>query len=547
MLNNLLCSIRASLVPTLLLSVALLGSSACPGFAQTAMEFAYPAPFHRLHAPSKRLFVELGAASALAKTGLRQDLDKVPSGVWLKDELINPQKHPDFKQLVMSGAGLEGCALEIGTWVFAPGAGFSGETRLGVDHDAEIICSCNAPEHSAAMILPEGAKSAGLVHIFWGEQYIFGDYEARSVLHNGAYQLVYPSARMYGDTEIQYMGESNMLGRLEPGASINVLDGGLLRVEGKAQLEGRLFVDGGLAMLYEAARLREARVENSGTIYTIASWLDDDPMIENLEVAGGRAELEVGEVGSLTATDGLITFKEHGRLVRSPGARVKGTFSLNTGSRLQLWGDVTPLALDSPESILLVDDAEISLAAWAWQTEVILRDLRGKGKIEFGYSLDPSNLVDQPANLQNDTPMPIARLIIMDGGGEFELTFKPGIRVKRGEAFVQRELPPEFVLVEDYSEGEINFLYPEQVEIEECAFYIIEQGEYPKLLVLTAQTAKPEATPHLELTGAPGEETGASGPGGPEASGGNVAEPGSETAPESAAVSVPESGNPSAE
>ena len=452
-----------------------------------AMEFTFPVPFQQLYAPVNHLYSTFARNQYLISNVYVANVDVVASGQVIQNSNINPQNSNNFTQVLESGAWVESSSMGAGNWSFMPGSGLKGHNVAGINHGDEIIYSCNIPEHDLKMILAQGTKVEGEITLNYAEQHIFGDYYANSLLNNGAYQVIFPTARIFGNTNIHDSAETNLRGKIMPNMLVNLHSGGVFRISDQARLEGSLNILGGLAFAYDDAFINSISVSQGGSIMSVNSCNYNNVNIGDIALLDGRLEANGGKFKSIVAQKGLVKFNEPGILDKSPGPSVSNTLEIGPEAELVLEGDTTPLALDSNTSRLELKNGTIKLEAGWWQTNSTIRQLNGEGKIIFAYTLNPSFLM----GYYPQTPMPISQLTVLSGQGSFNIEILGYPKRENSERETlpdPRPVPNEFVLIEDYSNA-LEFSLASHIIIEGRTYTLEAKGKSPKLWVLkTGQT-----------------------------------------------------------
>ena len=455
-----------------------------------AMEFTFPAPFQQLYAPVNRLYSTFARNQHLISNVYVGNIEAVASGQVVKDAKINPENSNNFTQLLEPEAWVENSNMGAGNWIFMPKSGLKGHNIAGIDHNGQILCSCNTPDHDLKMILAQGVKVEGKITLNYAEQHVFGDYHANTSLNNGAYQVIFPSARIFGNTDIYDFAETNLRGKIMPNAKLNLHKGGVFRISDRARLEGTLNIMGGLAFAYDDAFINQINVSQGGCITFVNSCNYNSVRTGDITLLDGRMEANGGRFKNIHAQKGLLKFSEPGVLDKSPGPSVGGTLRVGSEAELLLEGDTTPLALDSNVSTLELENGTIKLEAGWWQTNSTIRQLNGEGKIVFAYTLNPSFLM----HYYPKTPMPISQLKILNGQGNFkiEILGYPRRENPERETLPQpRPIPNKFVLVEDHSNA-LQFSLANDVIIEGQVYTLEKLGKNPTFWVL--KTTQPEST-----------------------------------------------------
>ena len=462
-----------------------------------AMEFTFPVPFQQLYAPVNRLYSTFARNHHLISNVYIANVDVVASGQIIQNSTINPQNNNNFTQLVEAGAWLENSSMGAGNWSFMPGSGLKGHNTAGINHGEEVLCSCNTPEHDLKMVLAQGTKVEGHITLNYAEQHVFGDYHASTTLNNGAYQVIFHSARVFGNTNIHDFAETNLRGTVMPNATINLHSGGVFRISDQARLEGSLNIQGGLAFAYDDAFIKAVTVTQGGSLIFVNSSNYNNVSVGDISLLDGKLEANGGKFKNILAQKGSLKFNEPGILDKSPGPSVSDTLEIGPEVELILEGDTTPLALNSNTSTLKLKNGTIKLEAGWWQTHSTIRQLNGEGKIIFAYTLNPSFLMAHYPK----TPMPISQLTILNGQGSFnvEIFGYPKRENSEQENLPQpRPIPSEFVLIEDYSNA-LEFTLGNEVNIEGRTYTLETRGENPKLWVL--KTGQPEPSLFCPLKG----------------------------------------------
>lgn len=453
-------------------------------FSQTNMEFVFPAPFQRLCAPVKLYSYALTSFTGCVSSAFAGDLKTVESNNILKDANVNPSNDADFVQVINPGAVVEFSSLGVGKWVFSSGSSLRGTNSVGINHDGEILCACNFPDHEAVMILPKGVSAEGLINVYYGTQYVFGDYRAETELHNGAYQKIFSAARIFGTTKILDFGETFLLGTIMPDAETIIDRGGVLRIANSGRIEGRLDINGGMVFAYDHSYIKELKVTDGGMFYALPNSAPAEVVIGDIVIDDkGQMEMKTGTVNSLSALSGKVVFSEPGVFDNTLAPCVNGLFFVGNDAKLVLSGSVSPLALNS-DSMLEVDGGEIIFEPYAWQTSSVIRKLEGHGKINFGYSILKNELMSS----QRHKPLPFTELTIISGSGEFELgvfTYEHEKNKQQNHASSPSSLPDEFVLIKD-EKGDLKFDMPGPVQIGGRTYHLEERGSAPKLWLLKA-------------------------------------------------------------
>ena len=474
-----------------------------------AVEFSFPAPFQQLYAPVNRLYSTFAHNQYLFSSAYIGNVNTVTSGKTILNTSINPQNNNDFTQLIEPGAWVENSSMGAGNWLFMPGSGLKGHNIAGILHNDEVICSCNTPEHDLKMILPQGVKAEGEITLNYAQQHIFGDYYANTALNNGAYQVIFPSARVFGNTNIYDAAETNLRGKIMPDAKLNLHSGGVFRISDQARLEGTLNVLGGLAFAYDNAFVNKVDVSQDGSIMLVNNNNYNNVSVGDVALLNGRVEANGGKFKSIIAQKGLVKFSEPGVLDKTTGPGVSGCLQIGPEATLVLEGNTTPLALDSKTSTLELKNGDIKLEAAWWQTTSTIRELSGKGKITFAYTLNPSFLMDY----YPQTPLPISQLKILNGHGDFEIEIfaypkQENLAQKNLEAKTSstpRPIPNEFVLIEDYSNAlkfklAKNVKNINRVNIEGRYYTLEASGQNPTVWTLKTTQLMPAASCPLKTT-----------------------------------------------
>ena len=488
--SNVILPLALPLGLALALSLALALAIASQALAQT-MEFVYPAPFQKLRAAVDRSHYSLKAPNNLLTSAYKGNIKVVAEGQVESGASLNPQIDNAYNQLVEPRAWVENSYLPSGKWIFMPGAGLRGKNTVGINHGDDILCSCNSPEHSARMILPHGAIAQGEIIVNYAEQYIFGDYHANTRLNNGAFQIIFPQAQVFGNTKINDNGETHLLGKIMPGAAINVLPGGVLRVQEQGKIDGTLNVQGGLAFAYKNVKIGPVVISKGGSFLSINQWSYNNVSTGEITIEDGSLDASGGKFKSIIAQKGEVIFHEPGVLDKSPGPSVTGLLQIGPEVKLTLEGDTTPLALDSPTSRLELKNGVIALQAAWWQTTSTIKAISGKGKIVFEYDLNQSGLMAYNPT----TALNISQLIVLSGNGDFELEIRGDERKKNDQGeFLNplRPVPDEFVLIVDHSNA-LSISMPKAVTIANRKYTLEMRGESPRQWVL--KTAPPLPQP----------------------------------------------------